>query len=333
MNDGTREQLTEERLQDAAAWWARLRGRDASADAASQWLEWSSADGRNADAFERVAELGAQLNGLDEAAKNALVAEFVPARGQVRRSWMHLAVAAVLVLAVCAGGWFAMSRHISEEHYASQVAENRELRLEDGSQVALGGASSISTRFSRAERDVELESGEAFFEVAHNAQRPFVVSAGKLSVRAIGTAFDVRRDGDRVTITIAEGRVRIASGRNIANTEAVEAVAGQQVSWHDGAYGLVVRNVDPATADAWRNRQLQFIDEPLASVVASINRYRQRPLRVSDPALGAMSFTGTVQIDHLDSWLGALPQIFPLKVENGGDAVVLKASDPGTARE
>lgn len=335
MNDTKREPLGEAQLQAAADWWARLRDPAAGEEAAAQWLEWSSADARNAEAFERVAELGAQLHGLDARAKASLVAEFsAPAAASARpRRWLRLAAAAMLA-AVGVGGYFAWFGQVTEHDFASQVAENRDIRLDDGSQVALGGASAFSTRFSRGKRNVDLQMGEAFFEVAHDAQRPFVVSAGKMSVRAIGTAFNVRRDGDRVSIAVAEGRVRIARSGDNANSEAVEAIAGQQVSYDPNAYGLIVRNVDPTRVGTWRERQLDFVDEPLATVVNSINRYRLHPLRIDDAPLAALSFTGTVHVDRLDGWLNALPQIFPLTVVDTKDAVVLKdAGAPATKRQ
>ena len=320
-----RESLVEARLQAAADWWARLRDPAASEDAAAQWLEWSGADARNAEAFERVAELGAQLHGLDAGTKASLVAEFAaspPVSRQPRR-WLPLAAAATLAAVAVGGAYLGWPERAVEERFASQVAENRNIRLDDGSQVALGGASAFVTRFSRSQRDIELQAGEAFFEVAHEAQRPFVVVAGRMSVRAVGTAFNVRRDGDRVSIAVSEGRVRIAGSGDNANTEAVEATAGQQVSYDPDAHGLIVRNVDPARVGTWRERQLDFVDEPLSAVVGSINRYRLHPLRIADAPLGALSFTGTVQIDHLDGWLNALPQIFPLKVVEVGDTVVI----------
>lgn len=332
MNDTTREALDETRLQAAADWWARLRDPAAGQDAAAQWLEWSSADARNAEAFERVAELGAQLRGLDADAKASLMAEFAPpvvsapraARPSPRsRRWLRHAAAAALAIVAVGGAYYGWAGRVTHQQFASQIAENRSIRLDDGSQVALGGASAFATRFSRGRRDVELQAGEAFFEVAHDAQRPFVVDAGKMSVRAIGTAFNVRRDGERVSIAVAEGRVRIARSGDNANTEAVEAIAGQQVSYDPNAYGLIVRNVDPTRVGTWRERQLDFVDEPLSAVVSSINRYRLHPLRIQGAPVGALSFTGTVRIDNLDGWLNALPQIFPIKVLEAGDAVVL----------
>ncbi len=336
MNDITkRESLDEARLQAAADWWARLRDPAASEDAAAQWLEWSGADARNAEAFERVVELGAQLHGLDAQAKASLVAEFAPppARRQPRR-WLPFAAAATLAAMAVGGAYLGWPERVVEERFASQVAENRNIRLDDGSQVALGGASAFVTRFSDRQRDIELQAGEAFFDVAHEAQRPFVVAAGRMSVRAVGTAFNVRRDGDRVSIAVSEGRVRIARSDDNANADAIEATAGQQVSYDPNAHGLIVRNVDPTRVGTWRERQLDFVDEPLSTVVGSINRYRLHPLRIADAPLGELSFTGTVQIDNLDGWLKALPQIFPLKVVETGDAIVLAdAGAPASERQ
>jgi transmembrane sensor len=322
-------------LQAAADWWTRLRDPRRNARDDEQWLEWSAGDAERIDAFARIDKLGAQLGALDDEAKRTLVNEFVPASARTAhtRAW---AIAASLLIAVAAGGAVLWQRHrtpgVEVENYATAVAVDHSVALSDGSRVALGGATQLTTRFAKDRRDVSLNAGEAYFQVAHDTTRPFVVNAGEVSIRAVGTAFDVRRTGERVTIAVAEGRVRIASSEGLANgrfspAEALEAVAGQQISFDPRASGLTVGTISPGRAASWREHRLEFVNEPLDSVVADINRYSTRPLALADAKLGALVFTGTVDTTALDRWLDALPKILPLRVDTDGERVTLSAAD------
>lgn len=316
MNDKSRPSSRDLELEAAAQWWASLRGEHTQEQAA-EWLQWSSADTRHADAFERVAELGAQLGALDARSKADLLAEFAPTPVRRRRApW--LAAAAVIATMGLGVAWLSSSTRAS---YASDVGENRNIVLDDGSRLALGGASSVQTQFGVLRRDVELSAGEAFFDVAHDTRRPFTVQAGELSVRAVGTAFEVRRDAQRVTVAVTEGKVRIAGAT--PGFSAMEASAGQQVIYDPVEARLLVSTIDPAHAATWRERRLEFVDESLAAVVARINRYDRRPLQLTDPTLGTLVFTGSVRLDDIDGWLEALPAVFPVDVTVERDRILI----------
>ncbi|OOG49470.1 FecR domain-containing protein [Rhodanobacter sp. C01] len=325
--------LDEKTMCAAAEWWTRLRDPNGAAKTMDQWLEWTQADECNLEAFERVTELGNRLGCLDDVTRRQWANEFAR-RPAPRQRWLPLAAAASALLALFGSylAWSHLEAVEAPRDYASAVAQNRSITLPDGSKVVLGGASTLTTRFSRGERRVELGGGEAFFQVVHNTQRPFIVSAGNVSIRDVGTAFDVRRTGQRVTIAITQGRVQIADDGGAPGSTAtgsLEAVAGQLVSYDPATSAMSISSITPAQATAWRDDRLEFINEPLGVVVANVNRYSARPVHIADANLEALTFTGTIKTGAIDSWLGALPQIFPLRVSEDASQVTLSHAEPG----
>jgi transmembrane sensor len=310
----------------AADWWARLRDADLPEPALLQWSEWVEADRRHAQAFERACALAENAGAMDAGNRRAFVGRFAPAvavRRVPRR--FALAIAASVAIVVGGAGLFLALRPAASEaprQYVSERAGHRDIDLPDGSSIELGGASSVTARYGRDERAVDLEAGEAYFRVAH-AERPFVVNAGPLQIRDLGTAFNVRRTGERVTVAVTEGRVRVSPLTAVGETGTIELGAGREVSFDPETHAMRILDIDLATATAWRGHRLEFVNEPLGSVLENVNRYSARPIRLIDPALGKLTFTGTVEVDTIDSWVSALPRVFPVRVDTYSDRVEL----------
>ncbi|WP_199099040.1 FecR domain-containing protein [Dyella sp. ASV21] len=313
----------EQTLRIAADWWMRLSDPAADERTTAQWLAWTDEDSSHLLAFERVTELATRLGQLGEVTRTRLLAEFAPT-APAARHWRPWAAAAAVMAMLLSGyfGWAALRQQTTTQVYASGVASRRDLTLDDGSRVSLGGATRVTTRFSHDQRQVELAEGEAYFEVAHNEQRPFVVHAGKITIEDVGTAFDVRRTGDRVTIAMAEGKVRIFDGVS-GTQDGFEAVAGDKVSYDPQHPAFRVTNTNPSQIAAWRDARLEFDNEPLSVVVANINRYSEHPVRIVDADLAPLTFTGTVRTDAINDWLYALPEVLPLQVREEGGQVLL----------
>lgn len=312
----------------AADWWARLRDPALPDQALLDWSDWLEADPLHAQAFERASALAEAAGAMAPALRERLVQRYVPASPGQRatgRPRFALAAAAVAALVVLGAGLFLGLRPANDtasRQYASERAGHRDIDLPDGSSIELGGASSVTTRYGHDERAVDLDAGEAFFRVAH-AERPFVVNAGPLRIRDLGTAFNVRRTGDRVTVAVTEGRVRVSPTGSKDDAGTVELGAGREVSFDPETQAMRILDVDPATATAWRGHRLEFVNEPLSSVIDNVNRYSARPIHLADPALGKLTFTGTVEVDTIDSWVSALPRVFPVHVETYTDRLEL----------
>lgn len=320
-------------LHVAADWWVRLRAPDATDDTVEQWLAWTLEDPRHIATFERINAFAEKLGSLDDVSRQSLAKAFGKSAAPERR-WVPLAAAASVAVVALSGAvffaWTHLAPGVSMQVYNSAIAQNRDFTLPDGTQVALGAASTMSTQFSKDQRSIELKHGEAFFQVVHDQSRPFTVAAGDISIRDIGTAFDVRRTGERVTIAVTQGRVEITDmrrkpGETRAST--LEVSAGQLVSYDPASSGMTIGSIAPEQATAWRNDRLEFIDEPLSVVIANLNRYSSRPLYIADADLDKLSYTGSIRTDAIDSWLGALPQVFPLRVNQQASQVILSDAE------
>jgi len=314
-------------MQTAADWWVRLREPDTDGDTVEQWLAWTAEDDRHLQAFERVNAFAERLDHLDRVSRQGLINAFARPAPSPRR-WLPLAAAASVAALVLSGavyvGWTHFASGVTTQVYQSAVAQNGNFSLPDGTKVALGAASTLTVHYGRDRRSVELGGGEAFFDVVHDTSRPFEVTAGDVSVHDIGTAFDVRRTGDRVMIAVTQGRVAIADLRKDASRHNIlEATAGQRVSYDPSASGMAVDTVTPAQVTAWQNDRLEFIDEPLGVVVANLNRYTSKPMHIADADLNGLTYTGTIRTDAIDSWVGALPEVFPLQVSKEADRIML----------
>jgi transmembrane sensor len=240
-----------------------------------------------------------------------------------------IAMAAAVVLLLGVAGWFAW--HYSDEQVLdTAIGEQRSITLADGSHLDLAPGSRVVTHFTLTKRNVRLERGQAFFQVAHNVTRPFIVHANNLTVTAVGTEFDVRISPDATAVTVMEGRVKVSpdaekmdKGRTSA--EIIRADIGQRVTFSKSAHQFSVGTVDPKVASSWRGGTLQFVGESLQEVVGVINRYSTTHIVVA-PALQQTRFTGTVSPPTVRDWFKALEQIYAVEViDQGTDGILIRS--------
>jgi len=185
-----------------------------------------------------------------------------------RRRAVTLGIAATVACALVGGAYVWVSQ--SSTQYATVVGEQHSSKLEDGSLLVLNTDSKVKVRYTSSQRDLQLLQGEALFDVADDSRRPFVVEAGDVAVRALGTRFDVYRHDLITDISVAQGAVQISAG---ARTSA-RVNAGEQAQV-DGGRITIRGNANIAAALAWRERKLIFEDMPLPAVVKELNRYNR----------------------------------------------------------
>jgi transmembrane sensor len=310
------------RLQSASEWVQRLKESNDQA-LADQWMQWCGADPMNLLAFEQMQRL---WNAFPEARTTTSHSPPVLNRPKHRN---RLAMAASVVLLLGVAGWFAW--HYSDEQVLdTAIGEQRRITLADGSHLDLAPGSRVITHFTLTKRDVRLERGQAFFQVAHNVTRPFIVHANNLTVTAVGTEFDVRVSPDATAVTVMEGRITVAPDaekmdKGRTRTEIIRADIGQRVTFSKSAHQFSVGTVDPKVAGAWRGGTLQFVGESLEEVVGVINRYTTTHIVVA-PALQQTRFTGTVSPPTVRDWFKALEQIYAVEViDQGTDGILIRS--------
>jgi transmembrane sensor len=186
------------------------------------------------------------------------------------------------------------------------------VQLDDGSRIRLDTDTRLVVRLSSARRLVQLQRGQAFFEVAHDATRPFVVEAGTTDVRALGTQFDVRRDAVHVQVTLLQGRVEVRQGSS-DHGAAVVLHPGEQVV-ANGALGRPAL-ADLTTATSWTDGRLLFHAIPLRQAIAEMNRYSRRRIVLAAPGLGDEAVTGAFDTTNVEGFVLAVSGLHGLRVE------------------
>ena len=242
-----------------------------------------------------------------------------------RSAWMGMA-ASLLLAAVIAFHYRPVQQQApTAVVYETGRGEQRQLTLPDGSVVMLGPEVRLEVQFEPAQRVFRLMRGEALFTAAHEPGRPFLVYAGSGWIEDIGTAFDVRSDPDRVTVTVIQGEVKVgAPGAGPPGSSPWSNLIlsrDQQISF--GKTTEAVQTVDAAQATAWRGGQIAYIDQPLEKVVSDLRRYSMKDIVLQDPSVGALHYTGTVSVSELDHWATGLTRVYPVQIEVAGDRLLI----------
>ena len=199
--------------------------------------------------------------------------------------------------------------------------ETRTVELADGTHIDLNSASSLKVRLGWRTRRVEMSDAEAVFDVAKDARRPFIITAGDEKIRVVGTRFDVRhRDGFQ-SVTVERGRVEVTSSDSKAR---FALVPGQRLDHQQGNDGAIVRAFDPGIAMSWRSGRLIYRNEPLGHVAADLTRLAGPPVRLADARTGDLVFSGVISAKDSRQGAKILGMLSPLSVEETPAGILLR---------
>jgi transmembrane sensor len=321
---------------EAAQWYARLQSLPVSRDTLEEFFAWRRLPG-HADAFLTVEQLHIAAGQLAGRAAIRAVTEDAYQRGLKRglggRS--RAVFAAGMAVLLIAGSLFFLPRLSRDQSFLTSIGEQREVALEDGSIVKLDTDSVLSTHYTRDARHIRLVRGQAYFTVAHNAERPFIVDAGPASVTATGTQFDVRRTGDRTDVTLVQGGVDIRSGDSISHL-----VSGQKLRVQPGQKP-VPETADTSSITAWTHGRLLLQGASLTHAIDEVNRYTDHPVRLDDQAFADAKFSGALNTGDVPAFIAAVTALLPLRAvtdETGsvhlvGQAGSIQGRESGTERK
>jgi len=326
---------------EASAWLAR-RDRGLTAAEQDAYLEWLRADPAHGPATKKQERAWSILDHLQQwrPAHSATPNPDLLAPPRSRRPyWL---AAAGLALAATLAVLITVPREAAPTGVADRAPRREAIVhpgperriLEDGSLVELNRDARIEVLFTAAERRVKLVAGEAYFTVAKNPARPFIVEASGVAVRAIGTAFSVTLGQTDVAVLVTQGSVQV-----VDQTRTTDLSAGQRTvvrlmrlrPAHKAATvppgPPQVQDVTPAEVEralSWQGMRLEFVEMPLSDVVTAFNRYNYRKLRVEEPEIAALLIGGNFRADNVDAFVRLLDSGFGITAEPNGDELRLR---------
>ena len=335
-------------IDDQAADWVARRSAGCTPEDDAAFQAWYAADRRHQGAFLRaeaawalldraqvLAHGQASIDGLDHALlapvetpaaaplQTLRLTDRRPARTRhTRRSVVAGALAASVGAAAIATA-FALKGRLS---LTTERGELRKVPLADHSLATINTDSQIDVEMSAHLRHVQLVRGEAWFEVAKNPDAPFVVSAGDVRVRAVGTAFSVRRRDAGADVLVTEGVVEAWNVKDKAQRVTLQAGATTFVSNAPSPSTVAFQPQEITRRLAWRDREIILRRDSLGDAVAEFNRYNDRQIVIADPALDKAQLVGGFAVDQPDIFARAVHATLNVPVTLEDKRIIIGAS-------
>jgi len=328
-------------LGEAARWSARLAATDCSEKERAAHAHWLSGAPERRAAFEQVSRAAAEVSRaikldrrLQLLAEQAFAAKAVPdSRRPLRIAHCRVALAAAAGIAcVSLAVWCFVGLdglHAGNEQALLLEAPARSplhTTLADGTVVHIDAGGKLQVRVSTAARQVELESGRAYFEVAHDARRPFSVTANGTRTVALGTKFEVRRAAAGAVVTLAEGSVAVSGTHGVDGHDSnwqTRLQPGEQLDVDVAKAETKLRKVDAQEVTGWSRGWLEFRNAPLADALHEINRYSVKRIVVADDALLHLHVAGSFVAGDTQAIIDAIAAVLPIRVVDGGNREII----------
>jgi transmembrane sensor len=309
---------------EARLWAVRLDAGTMSPEDEALLEAWLEGDERRQGALLRAQAIDAYFDrsralgtGSDQAPEPAFDEERAPGYGLSRRQVIAASFGGAIA-ATAGGAWFLWPR---ETLYETALGEVRRVPLSDGSFAAINTSTKLVVSMRKQDRNIKLDEGEAWFKVAHDPARPFVVAAGDVRVRAVGTAFSVRRENNGADVLVTDGVVETwIVGR--------EAQAKRVAAGNRAFVSSVAPTIEPVAAApqitralAWREGQIAFDGEPLAQAISEFNRYNETKLVVDDPELAREPVVGYFNATEPQDFAQAFARVIDAHAVDDGKTI------------
>jgi transmembrane sensor len=317
-------------VERASEWFVLMREPAVSAGEREQFVAWLLASPQHVGAYIDIARLWGDASQVDPLLDVSIdpqipsnISQFPgnrtaadappPARGFSRP--LQMAAGLLITGAICLGLWLKLTAGVT---YSDGIAEQRSITLEDGSLVRLDSSSKLIVRFSKRERTLELAEGQALFQVTHDAERPFIVTSGGVSVRAVGTEFNVNGLSERTVVTVVAGKVRLSGSASLRDAS---VSTGQQASIDRRGQVEMQANADVAASTGWLQHRLIYQGSRLGDVVEEFNRYNRIPIVLTDPKLTDMRINAVFHTTDSASLLQFLGGLEGVRVQRLGNEI------------
>ena len=325
----------------AAEWFVRLRDDAVSEADRTAFHAWLEADSAHQQAYRELERMWAGLDdvqpSVSEAANvveldlQAPVAEkgghgVDPAprlkdgpRRPIHRPAIAASIAAVLVLC----GYLVSLPGVFADHRTA-AGEQRDISLADGSRILLNTASAVSVEMTERARHITLHTGEAFFDVSSDPDRPFTVDAGDGQIKVLGTVFSVHRQTAGTRVVVTESRVEVTGP--FGKSEPL--VAGETILAASTGLGVVTQ-ANLKKDLAWLEQELVFVNTPLDQVLSEIDRYHPGRIVAMDTGIEDIPVTGIFSVSDSGRALDTVEQSLPVRFVRIGGLVVLAFAQDG----
>lgn len=291
-------------IREAARWYAVLASGEASEQQRLQWHQWHDGNPERQWAWERMQTVTDAMGQLPRRVASSTLLGVAQSRRQVLSGLALLFGTGALGRAA----WRSDTRREWMADYRSAVGERREINLADGTRMLLDTGTAVDVQYDNQHRLLTLRRGEILVTTGSDQQRrPFMVETRYGRVLALGTRFAVTVDDVGANVSVLEKAVELTVGA----APGIRLEAGQQVRF--GPSGAQPLRLNDATVATWEQGHLIAIDEPLASLISRLSRYRTGILQC-DPQIGRMKVSGSFPIDDTDHALEALQSAFPVQV-------------------
>lgn len=294
--------------EQAALWFARCQNRPMPSTQRQALDAWLARSAQHRHAFESMFTLWRDAAELPRPA--------LASRPAAQRfSWgfrplKHLAAGLLMLFALVLpySQWPVL---LQDNMTVATTDQPKTLQLSDGSRIMLNRDSRLRIVYQHDQRLLWLEAGEAYFSVSPDSQRPFYVEVDGRQVKVVGTAFDIRKAGERVSVAVSQGVVAVTTALNAPQTL---LHAGDSATSYSRGDRLTVNPIDLAAVGEWRFGQLSFDNQPLREVLATLKPYYAVNVTLSDAALGNLPLSGQVNLDDPTAFFNALPLLLPVNV-------------------
>lgn len=300
---------------EASAWLVQLHGPNRTPAVEAGFRTWLAEHPENGRQFELVTETwdagSTPVPGMARMAHGSHGTSF-------RRWGLVIAVAFVAIGLACWG----LDAFWLNPSYVTRLGEQRIVRLPDGTRITLNSNSRVSVAYRKLERAVRVERGEAYFEVAKETARPFLVRAGEHCVQALGTVFIVRYDPGRTAVTLVEGKITVSREDGAAAEIPAILTPGERLTFV-GESKVRIDEPRIEAVTAWRRSEIVLDETPLADAIAELNRYDQTTLAIRDPKIAGLKVSGVYHTGNSETFASMIARLYRLEITRHDGEIIL----------